>query len=364
MDMACHARAQPAWQEQGRDGMKLYRMTTIATTANGHDDDIVHCPAGWCRHRLRMLEGGRVPYRSRPPDIGLTRFSMVFTVPSGHGASPPFLGEGFAVFGTLGFQELIIILVIVLIIFGAGRLPQIGEGVGKALKGFKKEVNESPPPPDEHSGQNAAPPSPAESASPSVEPASAPAPQPVGQHPARPGTEMTPGTLAASVYGGFGPETVQPPQPVAPTEQVPDTPYHEPFQPVTMEQRAASTVPRQMAQYPPVPPAAMPAAPGKRPAAIVNQKAVARVQARRAEMQQAKAARDKAATGRDDLQSLGEGLGGAVRTFREATADIRNAVDPEMRTIQAELESAHKEVEQSIESAKQPPAPHDPPPAP
>ena len=49
-------------------------------------------------------------------------------------------------FGTMGFSELIIILVIVLIIFGAGKLPQIGEGVGKALKGFKKEVNDIPPP--------------------------------------------------------------------------------------------------------------------------------------------------------------------------------------------------------------------------
>ena len=49
-------------------------------------------------------------------------------------------------FGTMGISELIIILVIVLIIFGAGKLPQIGEGVGKALKGFKKEVNEIPPP--------------------------------------------------------------------------------------------------------------------------------------------------------------------------------------------------------------------------
>ena len=48
-------------------------------------------------------------------------------------------------FGTLGMPEMIIILVIVLIIFGAGKLPQIGEGVGKALKGFKKEVNEIPP---------------------------------------------------------------------------------------------------------------------------------------------------------------------------------------------------------------------------
>ena len=46
-------------------------------------------------------------------------------------------------FGTMGISELIIILVIVLIIFGAGKLPQIGEGVGKALRGFKKEVNDN-----------------------------------------------------------------------------------------------------------------------------------------------------------------------------------------------------------------------------
>ena len=34
-------------------------------------------------------------------------------------------------FGSLGFTELILILVIVLIIFGAGKLPQLGEGSGK-----------------------------------------------------------------------------------------------------------------------------------------------------------------------------------------------------------------------------------------
>ncbi len=265
-------------------------------------------------------------------------------------------------FGTLGFQELIIILVIVLIIFGAGRLPQIGEGVGKALKGFKKEVNEGPPPADVPGGQEAVPPSPAEPVPP-VEPTSEPAPSPVTRQQDRPGPERTPGTLAASVYGGFGPEMVQPAQPV--TDAVPATPYQEPFQPVTMEQRAAGTVPRPMAQYPPVPSAAVPAAPGTRPAAIVNKKAVARVQAQRAAMQQqAQAAQARAAAGGDDLQSLGEGLGGALRTFREATTDVRNAIDPEMRTIQAELESAHKEVEQSIEAAKQPPTPPDPPPTP
>ena len=46
-------------------------------------------------------------------------------------------------FGTFGFTELILILIIVLIIFGAGKLPQLGEGLGKAIKGFKKSVHEA-----------------------------------------------------------------------------------------------------------------------------------------------------------------------------------------------------------------------------
>ncbi|MDY6831869.1 MAG: twin-arginine translocase TatA/TatE family subunit [Thermodesulfobacteriota bacterium] len=46
----------------------------------------------------------------------------------------------------IGMPELIIILVIVLIIFGAGKLPDIGAGIGKSIKNFKKataEVEES-----------------------------------------------------------------------------------------------------------------------------------------------------------------------------------------------------------------------------
>ena len=46
-------------------------------------------------------------------------------------------------FGSLGFTELILILMIVLIIFGSGKLPQLGEGLGKAIKGFKKSVHEA-----------------------------------------------------------------------------------------------------------------------------------------------------------------------------------------------------------------------------
>jgi sec-independent protein translocase protein TatA len=42
-------------------------------------------------------------------------------------------------------MELLLILFIVLIIFGAGKIPQLGEGLGKAIKGFKKSVNEPDP---------------------------------------------------------------------------------------------------------------------------------------------------------------------------------------------------------------------------
>lgn len=38
----------------------------------------------------------------------------------------------------LGIPELIIILVVILIVFGAGKLPEIGSGIGKAIKNFKK----------------------------------------------------------------------------------------------------------------------------------------------------------------------------------------------------------------------------------
>ena len=38
---------------------------------------------------------------------------------------------------------MMLILIIVLIIFGAGKIPQLGEGLGKAIKGFKKSVNEA-----------------------------------------------------------------------------------------------------------------------------------------------------------------------------------------------------------------------------
>lgn len=44
----------------------------------------------------------------------------------------------------IGMPELIIILVIILIIFGAGKLPQIGEGLGKGIRNFKKATTKEP----------------------------------------------------------------------------------------------------------------------------------------------------------------------------------------------------------------------------
>jgi len=42
----------------------------------------------------------------------------------------------------LGTQEMLIILVLVLIIFGAGKLPQVGSALGSGLKNFKKGMKE------------------------------------------------------------------------------------------------------------------------------------------------------------------------------------------------------------------------------
>lgn len=40
-------------------------------------------------------------------------------------------------FGSLGIPELLIILFIVILVFGASRLPELGRGIGKGIKNFK-----------------------------------------------------------------------------------------------------------------------------------------------------------------------------------------------------------------------------------
>ena len=42
--------------------------------------------------------------------------------------------------GTLGLPEMLIILAIVFLIFGANKLPQLGSGLGEGIKNFKKSI--------------------------------------------------------------------------------------------------------------------------------------------------------------------------------------------------------------------------------
>ena len=53
----------------------------------------------------------------------------------------------------IGMPELIIILIIILIIFGAGKLPEIGSGIGRGIRNFRSATKEKPeeiPPPEEN----------------------------------------------------------------------------------------------------------------------------------------------------------------------------------------------------------------------
>lgn len=60
-------------------------------------------------------------------------------------------------FGNLGFGEILIILVIILLLFGAKRIPEIAGSMGKGIREFKKSLNDvqnsvasevTPPPPE------------------------------------------------------------------------------------------------------------------------------------------------------------------------------------------------------------------------
>ena len=49
--------------------------------------------------------------------------------------------------GELGMPELIIILLLVFVLFGANKLPQVGEGLGKAIRNFKNAASGKDEPP-------------------------------------------------------------------------------------------------------------------------------------------------------------------------------------------------------------------------
>jgi sec-independent protein translocase protein TatA len=49
----------------------------------------------------------------------------------------------------IGMPELIVILVIAVIVFGPGKLPDLGSSIGKAIRGFKKAMDEPEKKPEE-----------------------------------------------------------------------------------------------------------------------------------------------------------------------------------------------------------------------
>lgn len=251
-------------------------------------------------------------------------------------------------FGTMGFSELIIILVLVMIIFGAGRLPQIGEGVGKALKGFRKEVNEVPQPASSQVQQGTVQPQTSANIAAIVPPSTSESSQATTrpQTPYAPGPELTPGTTASLLYN----TSLQTPQTSAPSSNQASASASSSV--LSMEERAAAPPPMAHASYPPLPAGSQAKATAKRPSAIVNKDAVARIQVQQAALK-AKQLQSAAAVSPDDLQRLGEGLGEVVRTLRQAVTDVHNSVDPQMSTIQAEMDAAKKEIQQSIEAAKE-----------
>lgn len=271
-------------------------------------------------------------------------------------------------FGTMGIPELVIILVIVLIVFGAGKLPKIGEGLGKALKGFKKEVREAEPlPQTPEQGQavdaqvvGAAP---APGAAPAQAAATSAQPAPAGPPPVPPqmGPAATPGTTAYMVAQQSWKPVTPPPVAPPPAPATAGNPAGAPAAPAmpsgfkaevnkpavqrVMAQQAAMKAKQQPPQQPTnAPPTldrqALEAAGMQPPPPDPGSKPLVKV---------------------PDLQNLGSGIGDALRTFREAANDVKRAIDPSMHTIKAEVEAAQKELQGSIDYVKEGPKVEEPP---
>ena len=57
--------------------------------------------------------------------------------------------------GPIGLPELILILLVLLLVFGASRLPEIGKGLGQALSNFKQSVKDGSNEKDKNLGSSA-----------------------------------------------------------------------------------------------------------------------------------------------------------------------------------------------------------------
>ena len=112
-------------------------------------------------------------------------------------------------FGNLGATEILLILLVVLLVFGAKRIPEIARGLGKGIREFKDATNDikreltvsdTPPPsappqighPQQPHAPAAPPPQPQYAPPPSAPPAPPPSAPPAGTPPPTPPTEGQP----------------------------------------------------------------------------------------------------------------------------------------------------------------------------
>ena len=57
---------------------------------------------------------------------------------------------------SFGFQELLIILLIVIVLFGATKLPQLGKGIGEGIKNFRRGIKSDDDAPNDDAPNDAA----------------------------------------------------------------------------------------------------------------------------------------------------------------------------------------------------------------
>ena len=106
---------------------------------------------------------------------------------------------------TLGAPELIIILVIIILIFGVGKLPEVGQALGKGIREFRGAADADD---DEPSAAPAAPATPARPAAPAPVAVEAPRPAPAVEAPRQPVTVPMATTSSYTVIAGDTPDTV------------------------------------------------------------------------------------------------------------------------------------------------------------
>ena len=142
----------------------------------------------------------------------------------------------------IGLPELILIMIVGLIVFGPGKLPEVGRALGKGLREFKKAqnaltaaMNEPETPQQPAAATKAAQPAPVQSAVSEVASASAPA------HPAFPTADAAAPTSSVAAQATSATETADAPQELhleaKPTEVAAD--YHTPTQEDVRAQLAA-----------------------------------------------------------------------------------------------------------------------------